>query len=65
MRKVWERLWKLLRRKGADPRVAAMLYRALVQAIILYGSETWVLLAEMYRKVEGKHTGLLRHTTGK
>ena len=42
-RSVWGRLETLLRREGADPKVSESFYRALVQAILLYGSETWVL----------------------
>ena len=30
-----------------------MFYRAVVQAILMYGSEMWVLLATMEKKVEG------------
>ena len=44
---VWGILGTLLRRKGADHRVATMFYRAVVQVILLYGSETWVLLEEI------------------
>ena len=47
VRSVWERMETLVRQEGADPRVVAMFYRAVVQAVLLYGSETWVLLAEM------------------
>ena len=64
-RLVWGRLGTLLRREGADPRVAEMFYRAVDQAILLYGSETWVISAAMERKVEGTHIGLLRQITGK
>ena len=39
-------------------------YRAVSQAILLYGSETWVLSAEMDNKLEGLHTDFLRHITG-
>ena len=42
-RSVWGRLGTLLRREGADPKVSESFYRAVVQAILLYGSETWVL----------------------
>ena len=49
----------LLQRDGAEPRVLAIFYSAVVQAIILYGLETWVLSAEMERKVEGIHTEFL------
>ena len=55
----------LLQPEGADPRVESMFYRAVVQSILCYGSETWVLLAEMDKNVEGAHIGLLRHITGK
>ena len=42
-----------------------MFYRAVAQAILLYGTETWVLLAEIEKKIEGSHTGFIRHITGK
>ena len=64
-RSVWGRLRTLLQREGTDPRVAEMFYREVVQAILLYGLETWVLLTEMERKVEGTHTRFLRNITGK
>ena len=40
-------------------------YRAVVQAILLYGSETWVLSESMENRVEETHTDLLRLITGK
>ena len=44
-RPVWGRLGGLIRREGADTKALGIFYRAVVQAIILYGSETWILLA--------------------
>ena len=41
-----------------------MFYRAMVQVVLLFGSETWVLLEAMSRKLEGVHMGLLRKITG-
>ena len=41
-----------------------MFYRTVVQEVLLYGSETWVLSASMERKVEGTHTGFLQQITG-
>ena len=61
----WWGLGTLLQWEGADPRVAEIFYRAVVQAILMYGLETWVLLAEMEKKVEGAQTGFLRQITGK
>ena len=50
-RLVWGRLGTMLRQEGVDPRVAEMFYRAVVQEILLYGVDKWVLLAEMDNKV--------------
>ena len=49
----------LLRREGAEPRVSEIFYRGVVQKILLYGLETWVLLAATERKVEGIYTEFL------
>ena len=59
------RLGALLRREGADPKLLASFYRAAVQAILLYGSETWVLLASVAKKIEGTHTDFLQMITGR
>ena len=40
-------------------------YRAVVQALLLYGSEMWVLLASMANRIEGTHTELLQIMTWK
>ena len=64
-RLVWGRLGTLIRREGADPRVAEMFYRAVVQAILLYGLEKWVILAAMENKVERTDTVFLRNITEK
>ena len=42
-----------------------MFYRVVVQAILLYGSFTWVIFAEMEKEVEGANTSFLRQITGK
>ena len=62
--RVWSRLGKLLRREGADPQISEMFYLAVLQAVLLFGAETWVLLTEMSRKLEGLHVGFLRQVTG-
>ena len=59
-RSVWGRLGTILRREGADPKVVLSFYRAAVQEILLYGSETWVLLASMAKSIEGTHTEFLQ-----
>ena len=41
-----------------------MFYREVVQAVLLLGAETWVLLAAMSRKFEGLHMGFLIQLKG-
>ena len=63
-RQVWGRLGKLPRREGADPIISAKFYRAVVQAVLLFVAETWVLSEAMLNKLEGVHVGLLRQVMG-
>ena len=56
---VWGRLEKLLQREGEDPFVSTNFYHAVVQPVLLFGAETWVLLAAMSKKLEGVHVNLL------
>ena len=46
-RQVWSRLGKLPRREGADPLVSAMFYQVVVQAVLIFVAETWILLTAM------------------
>ena len=39
----WARLLRILRAENASPQVSGMFYKATVQAVLLYGSETWNL----------------------
>ena len=55
---------KFLRREGVDSTISAKLYRAVVQAVLLFGAKTWVLMAEMLNKLDGVHLGFLRQVTG-
>ena len=42
-RGTWRRVSKVLREENVPPAVGAMFYKAVVMAVLLYGSETWVL----------------------
>ena len=64
-RSVGGRLGTLLRQEGTEPRELAIFYRSVMKAILLYESETWVLLESMERKVEGTNFGFLFHIKGK
>ena len=59
------RLGKLTRREGVDPKVEMMVYRVVTYAVLLFGSETWVLFRAMERTVKGTHINFLRQITEK
>ena len=54
-RKVWQRFSRLLRGENMEPRVCGMFYKAVVQAVLLFGSETWALTPSAMRCLEGFH----------
>jgi len=54
-RKVWGRLSRLLRMDNASPRVCGMFYKATIQAVLLFGSETWNLTPSAMKQLEGFH----------
>ena len=55
----------MMQREGTYIKLLAMLYREVFQAVVLFRSESWVLLEEMDKTVEGVHTSFLRQITGK
>ena len=64
-RQVWGRLGKLLQREGSEPSVLEKFYCAVVQAVLLFGADTWVLLAPIMQRLEQAHVGLLWQVTRK
>ena len=63
--KVWGRLVKILQREKAYIKVLDIFYRAVVQLVLLFGSESWFLSEETEKMVEGAHTGFLCQIMGK
>ena len=51
-RKSWGLLSRILSREGADPKVSGHFYKAVVQAVLLFGAETWVLTLRMERSLD-------------
>ncbi len=52
---VWAQVGQILRRENIMPWVAAKFYKAVVQAILLYGSKTWNLSGSALARLEGIH----------
>ena len=49
--KSWGRMSRILRREGADPKIVGHFFKAVlqavVQAVLLFWSETWVLIPQI------------------
>ena len=51
----WARISRVLRAENASPQTCGMFYKATVQAVLLYGSETWNLSPSSQKRLEGFH----------
>jgi hypothetical protein len=54
-RGTWARVGQVLRAENVPPRIAVKFYKAIVQAVLLYGSKTWVLSTAALASLEGFH----------
>ena len=50
--------------ENTTPRVCGMFYKATVQAVLLYGSETWNLSPAMLQSLDGFHLRAAHRMTG-
>jgi hypothetical protein len=51
----WAWILRVLRADNSSPRMSGMFYKATVQAVLLYGSETWSLPLSSVKRLEGFH----------
>ncbi len=49
----WARVSHVLRAENASPQTGGVFYKATVQAVLLYGSETWSLSPSSVKRLEG------------
>jgi hypothetical protein len=54
-RATWARVGKVLWSENTSPIVSVKFYLAVVQAILLYGSKTWVISPHAMARLEGFH----------
>ena len=57
----WIRLSKILKRRDANPKIMGSFYQAIIQAVLLYGSESWVISENNLRKLRSFHNKCARH----
>ena len=59
------RLQQILSRQGADKRVSGNFFKAVVQQVLLFGAETWVVTPRMERALNSFMHGAARRITGR
>ena len=64
-RKSWGRLSRILIREGVDPKLLGHFYKAVAQAVLLFGAETWVLILSMERALDSFQNRVARRLTGR
>jgi len=60
-RACWGQLCRLLTRQGASRRVMGLFYKATIQAVLLYGAETWSLTQPLLRRLCSFHHRCARY----
>ena len=56
---------KVLTKSGAAVRSRAMMYKAVVNTVLLYGSDSWAVMGSMLTALEGFHHQVERKSVGK
>ena len=51
--------------EGPYKRVSFFFYRVVIQAVLIFAADSWVLLDAIMRKVDSTHVGFLIQITGK
>ena len=50
--------------EGTEKQVSVFFYWVVIQAVLLFVADSWVLLDSIMRKVESTHVGFLLYITG-
>ena len=60
----WGRLEEILGREGVDRIMTGRFYLAVVQAVLIFGSETWVLTPRFEKSLKGFHHRVVQRMSG-
>jgi hypothetical protein len=63
-RAAWGKIGRILSNERASPKAMASVYKTVVQAVLLYGSESWALTLAMEKKLQSFHRRCARYITG-
>ena len=62
---IWQRMSRILIREGVSPRVSVFFFKAVVQSVLLFSAETWVVIPRMGRFLGFFHDQAERRLTGR
>jgi hypothetical protein len=60
----WAMIAKVLIRERATPHISGLFYKAIVQTVLLYGSESWVITPAMLKVLDSFHHQVAHCITG-
>ena len=63
-KKRWDQVAQILLREGAMSSTMAYFYKAIVQAVLLFGSESWVMTERLWKIVNGFHHRCTQYIVG-
>ena len=63
--KSWGRMQGILRREVTTPRISGNFFKAVVQQVLLFGAETWVVTPKMEQALSAFLHGAARQLTGR
>ena len=63
-RQRWNNIANILKREGANAECMGKFYLVIVQSVLLYGADSWVITARNMGKLQSFHNRVLRHITG-
>ena len=63
VRAVWRRMTRILSREGAEPQVSGFFFKSVIQSVLLFGAETWIVNPCMGRVLGGFQDQVARRLT--
>ena len=55
-KKVWSRMPRILSREGAKPWVSGLFFKAVIQVVLIFGADTWMVTPHMGKALGGFQT---------
>ena len=63
-RGLWGNISNILKREGANAVTMSKFYRAIVQSVLLYGADSWIVKQSDLKKLRSFHHRAMRYMTG-